>query len=460
MTKTLRQGCLLLIAVLMTALASCSDKKTADLLDLAGDDAQAIIMVKPIDVLKSFDARIEDGKLVLPANIKKNIGNNFNDMLKIQGLDYELAMIATYQQSPYFEAAMGIKDAEALAGSLRKIGCKKSTISGLPVFVDSDNSGLYVIKENTLIYFQAWNSDRYEEYVDEVIDRATSPVAAWKKDAIMKNSSNTIYGLGMVDERGVELSTPFFINLDGSRLRAEARFYDLDGKTIDWTELTGIEFATIGEQASYLSGKNTMSFAFGGFEDNLYKVLDRLNDKGFRLPYNVRRSMDEDIMKALTGGLFCSVNVNDPTDRHFDRMSAYSFVGGLSTVDGKGVRLLKNIVGMLKDNGMNVKSSSEGYTLKIPNQGTVEAYATDNDIVVASMEKSPNSTMSRSALNDCYGWMAINIPSDFAPLKQFKVKVGFKGECKLKADCMELELEFVGSELPFMATIMDIAGRL
>lgn len=448
------------MAVLMTALASCSDKKTADLLDLAGDDAQVIIMVKPIDVLKSFDARIENGKLVLPASIKKNLGGNLDNMLKIQGLDYELAMMAGYKNSPYFTGIIRIKDADALASSLRKIGCNKSTIADLPVFVDSENDNLYVIKENTLIYFQAWNPDRYEEMVEEVVDRASSPLAAWKKDAIMKNSSNTVYGLAMVDEKNVELSTPFFINLDGSRLRAEARFYDLDGKTIDWTELTGIEFSTIGNEASYLSSKNTFSFAFGGFEDNLYKVLNKLDDKGVRLPYNIRRSMDEDIMKALTGGIFASVNVTDPTDRHFDRMSAYSFVGGLSTVDGKGARLLKNVVNMLKDNGVTVRSSNDGYSVKIPGQGTVEAYATENDVVVASEEKSPNSTMSRSALDDCYAWMAINVPSNFAPLKQFKVKVGLKGEYKVKADGMELELEFVDSELPFMATIMDIAGRL
>ncbi|MDE6289132.1 MAG: hypothetical protein K2M00_10180 [Muribaculaceae bacterium] len=459
MTKTLRQGYLLFLAVLMTALASCSDKKTVDLLDIAGDDAQAIIMIKPVDLLKSFDARIEDGKLVLPKALKRNLGNDFDDMLKIEGLDYELGMVAYYEHSPYYLAAMNVKDADALARSLKKMGYRKQTMAGLPVFANDDEATLFVIKENTLIVFNSWNSDRWEECVETIIDRVSTPVAAWKKDAIVKNSSNTIYGLGMSPDNRVDLSIPFFINLDGAALHAEARFYDLDGKTIDWTELTGVDFSTIGEESSLLSSKDAFAFAFGGFDENLYKVLNKLDDKGFRLPYGVKRNMDEDIMKALTGGFFGSINIVDPTSRRYDRLSAYNIVAGATTVEGKGVRLLKNIVGMLKDNGLAIKSSSEGYTFRIPDQGTVEAYATDNDIVVATEDKTPNSTMSRSALDDCYAWMSLNIPEAFAPLKQFGVKVGMKGEYKLKADVMQLDFEFVGSDKPFMATIMDIAER-
>lgn len=459
MKKTFRQGCLLFFAVLMTALASCSDKKTVDLLDIAGDDAQAIIMIKPVDLLKSFDARIENGKLVLPSALKKNLGSDFDDMLKIEGLDYELGMVATYEEAPRYIMAMNIKDAEALARSLKKLGYSKQTMAGLPAFGNTDESTVCVVKDNTLIVFNSWNPDRWEDCVETLIDRASTPVAAWKKDAIVKNSSNTIYGLGMSPDNRVDLSVPFFINLDGAAMHAEARFYDLDGKTIDWTELTGVGFSTIGEESSFLSSKDAYAFAFGGFDENLYKVLNKLDDKGFRLPYGMSRNLDEDMLKALTGGIFGSVNIVDPTSRRYDRLSAYNVVAGVKTVEGKGVRLLKNIVGMLKDNGLPIKSGSEGYSFKIPDQGTVEAYATDNDIVIATVDKTPNSTMSRSALDDCYAWMSLNIPAGFAPLKQFGVKVGLKGEYKLKADGMQLDFEFVDTDKPFMATIMDIASR-
>lgn len=74
------------VALLLFGVTSCSDSKTKELLSVAGDDAVAVVMINPVQVLKSLDATFENGQVTLPSSLKKLAGDDVKQISKLRGI--------------------------------------------------------------------------------------------------------------------------------------------------------------------------------------------------------------------------------------------------------------------------------------------------------------------------------------------------------------------------------------
>lgn len=462
MKKLFTSALFALTAIILATMSSCTDKKTTEMLSVVGDDAICIVSLKPIEILKSCDASISDGKLVLPPALKRSIGNSdeLNEMLKIKGISYDMVIAAMYDTTPDAIIIIKINDAEELATSLKKTGYSKSKIDGHVVFAKDESSTAYTVSDNLLIGFSCWRESDREEYIERIFDFASTPLAGWKTAMLSKLSSSAISGLVISPERKFEYSLAFSADLSGSKLSGEARWYDLDGKAVSLAEECPVELAYLGSEMKYVSDKDLIAGAWGGFKDmSVYKAIDK-----YDLGYAARRytrGIDDDILKALNGGFFFSLNMENPASTKFESMKDFQISCGVTTCDGKGARMLKSLASMGRDMGLNIKGGGDGYTVKIPGQGTIEVTEAGNCIVVATADKSPNSRLSASSLDDCYAWYSVNIPAGFGLLRKAHINCGFKGQFKITDECAKFNAEFTDNDgKGFLATIIEVSQKL
>lgn len=461
MSKLFKLGLTILVAVIMAATSSCSDKKTSELLGAIGDDAVSTVFIKPVELLKSCGATLDNGSLTLPQSLKRALGKDASSLTELRGIDYDLVAVGVYRNSPDAVVFARIKDVSDLASSLKKLGYKKQTVDGHVVFVEEEGSGVVAVSDDLLFSFDCWNQDNLEVYIERVFDRASAPVTAWKADAISSKSSGAVYGLVASPDSKIDYAVAFSVHLDGSKAVMKTECLNLDGKEVAW--LDGVpgspELSFLGQEMRYVSEKDIFAFASVGFKDmSLYRAIDKYDLKYF-LPSSMR-GLDEDFLKSINGGMFCSVNMADASTRRYDNFKNYQFNAGFTAIDGRGDRILKDIVNMARDAGLSVRADGDGYAVKIDGTGTVMAECKDDIVVFSSAEKSGESRMSASSADDCYAWMAVNIPENFGPLKEYRINCGIKGRAYVRSTSAELSIEFTGTDKPFLESLVELVQRV
>lgn len=456
MKKMLKSGALLVMAFVLATLASCNKGASSEMLALAGDDATVVAFFNPVEVLKNAGATVEDGNLVLPKSIKRAMDGDAKDLMSLRGIDYESVMAVGYFAKREVGALVTeIKDAEALASSLKKLDYEKDNLAGLPAFVKDDESTFFLVKDNLLIMTDSW-SDK-EKTADMILDKATSPLAQWKVDAIASCNSATIYGLIVSPEPKVDMAATFAVELKGQTVVAKAECYNLDGKTTSWSEAAGVELETIGSESRYLSKNDMFSFAFGGLKDmSVAKVINLIPELRRQLP----RGFDTDQLRALNGGFFMTANMVNPSSRNYENLKNYEFAFGIRTIDDRGERMFKELISMARQFLTVRQGDNDGYVASVPGVGKFGAFFKDDHIVVTGEETPKGSRLGSSALDDCIAWASINIPADFALFKDMGIKLGFKGEGKVGQSTAEGSLEVTGTDKPFLQAIIEAADRV
>lgn len=456
MKKLIKSGALLVMAVVLATLASCNKGASSEMLALAGDDATVVAFFNPVEVLKNAGATVEDGNLVLPKTLKRTMNDNAKDLMSLRGIDYENVMFVGYLKKRDVVAVVTlIKDAEALATSLKKLDYDKDNLAGLPAFVKDDESTFFLVKDNLLIMSESW-SDR-EKTAERLLDNATTPLAQWKVDALASCNSATIYGLVVSPEPKVDMAGTFAVEFKGQTVTGKAECYNLDGKSTSWSEAAGVEFETIGSESRYLSKNDMISLAFGGLKD---MSLAKLVDKFPQLRREFPRGFDTDQLRAFNGGFFMTGSMVNPESRNYENVKNYQFAVGVRTIDDRGERMYKDLISMGRQ-FLTVRSGdNDSYVISVPQVGKFASFFKDDHIVVTSEEAPSGSRLGSGALDDCIAWCAINIPAGFAPLKEQGCKLGFKGEGKVGATTAEVTLEVLGTDKPFLQALIEMADRV
>lgn len=443
----------LLVAVILAAVTSCSDSKTSELLSVAGDDAMAVVLFNPVDLLKSAGATVEGGNLVLPRGLKKDMPDKTADMLKIRGVDYDRAIMVGYDGRPGAVVAMVVKDADEVESSLKKIGCDKTKAGSRTAYYNSDTNTIFVIENNLLVMIDCWDEDEVEKYVDAAFDEASTPLASWKADMLASRGSKTVFGVILPPARELDAAIAFSVELTGAKAMVEAEIRDQDGKETTLSELVGVDFAPVGDMMSQLGGKSLVAAAFGGFKDtNLAKVLDKFDVSPRRAGLS---GVDESYLRLLSGGVFASFDMADRQSRRYDNIKNYLAVFGVSAVEGRGDKLLSESVDYMRDNGLTVRSDDDGYLVKaIVADFNLKA---DGDLVVVSTEERPEGAMSS---DDCIAFLTFDVPADLGVFKElpYRIRFGMKGTARVYESKAEAEVEFVGSDKPFLATVMEMSN--
>lgn len=461
MKKLTRSALVFVLVMVLAALSSCTDKKTTEITGVMGDDAMMMAFIKPIDVLSSCGASIEGGKLVMPRSFKRLLGGDAEtpNLSKLRGIDYELIGFAVYSKLPDYELICTIKDAGDFAASLKKLGFDKDKIEGHVVFVNEDERMGVVVAGNLGIMFPCYHGD-VADYVETVTERASEPISAWKADLMARRSSSSIYGLAVSPTSKVDYSVAYSAKLDGARMTVETECFDLDGKSTTWTHMMedDIELATLGDEVKYISKDCLYGFAVAGLKNmSLQKLVDKYGNK---LPYmNSFRYVPEEYLKALNGGFFASVGMVDPSSRRYDNYKNYTATAGVTTIDDRGERMLKNLVSMARDNGLTVRTEGDGYMIRMDEMGSAMVECTDG-VIHATYGDVSNSRMSASSVDGCIAWMGVNIPENFGLLKEYRISYGFKCDLRVKPTVSELSLEIIGSDKPFLESLIEIAQRV
>lgn len=455
-------------ALLLFGVTSCSDSKTKELLSVAGDDAVAVALINPVQVLKSLDASFEDGQVVLPSSLRKLAGDGVKEISKLRGIDYERVMVAGYEKSPYSTIAVLIKDGAEVESSLKKFGLKKKNIDDKAVFVEEDatyGGDVALVEGNVLIFIPGlWYEDEaaLKKIVRKTFDKMSEPLADWKVDAIQSRSSKTMYGIVVSPEAKVDFAMAFSVELDGAKAKFEGKVMNTSGKEIDLSTEAPVELAPIGDLAKFVSEDDNIAFAFGGLKDmSVLKALDKYGESW--MLRDVERNLrglpvdSEDILKALSGGFFFTANLDNPAKQP-ESLKGVTGAFGVATLDGRGAKLLKNLKSLAKDAGLKVSGDDDGFEVKIPRQGNIRFFVDGDCLAVATAEKSPNSAM--GSKDDWYAFASVNLPANFFGFKQAGIKFGVKGSAHITKDEIEGEVELTNTDKPFLLTLVEAGVKL
>lgn len=457
------------VALLLFGVTSCSDSKTKELLSVAGDDAVAVVMINPVQVLKSLDATFENGQVTLPSSLKKLAGDDVKQISKLRGIDYERVMFVAYDKSPGEMFAVLIKDGAEVESSLKKFGMKKKSIGDKAVFLeDSEYGGPVAFAEgNVLVYISYMSYDsEYEgglkKRINKLLDRMAEPLADWKVSALQSRSSKTMYGVVVSPVKKIDLAMAYSVELDGAKARFEGKVMNTSGKEIDLSSEFPVELAPIGNLARHISDNDNMAFAFGGLKDmSVLKALDKYGeawmlrsiDSNLRgLPFD-----SEDILKALNGGFFFTGNLENPAKQPRNLKGITGAIG-VSTLDGRGEKLLRNLKSLAKEAGQKVTDDGDGFEVKVPDMGNIRFGVDGECLFMATAEKSPNSTM--GSKDDWYAFAAVNLPANNFGFKELGIKFGVKANAHISKDEIEAEIELTDTDKPFLLTLVEAGVKM
>lgn len=446
MKKLFRFGLAALSLVAMVIASGCSDKRTSNLLGVVGDDAEAVAFFRPVDLLKSLGAKTDGGTLTAPAAAKEFFPNA--DVLKFKGIDYNLAAFAAYDDAPNTVMIAAIKDADALASSLKKLDYEENSVGGKDVYMN-DGSALLIL-DGQLIAFDCYDESDLEDYVENIIDRSKKPLDGWKQDLLMARSGKTIYGIIPVDEKidfidaDFDGMVAFDANLNGTKAEVNVNLYDNKGKVITLSEVLGEDLAPIGNLSEHICNDAQIVYAFGGFIDE--SIFARFLDF-YRMPISDMDNVD------LLRGLVANINVNSFDRRGNPDIESMQVSGAVSIAEGKAHRVFKDMIDLLKDVGARVKSKGDEYIITVGE--TKVTTREDGDVVVFALGDEFHG--SHPSVGDCLAYAAINIPADHPLLNQFAdLGVGLKGNLKVMESSIHVELDLIDSDQPFLQKLYSV----
>lgn len=447
MKKLFRFGLAALSLVAMVIASGCSDKRTSNLLGVVGDDAEAVAFFRPVDLLKSLGAKTDGGTLTAPAAAKEFFPNA--DVLKFKGIDYNLAAFAAYDDAPNTVMIAAIKDADALASSLKKLDYEENSVGGKDVYM-KDGSALLIL-DGQLIAFDCYDESDLEDYVENIIDRSKKPLDGWKQDLLMARSGKTIYGIIPVEERigviNVDFDgvVAFDINLNGTKAELNANLFDEKGKELTISEVLGEDLAPIGDLSEYIYNDAPFSVAFGGFKDeSLFQKILNI----FRLPGSAQPEFDDLIGFSLSANI-SGFMFNKYAYPEFEALCLCMSCG----TETKAHNFLKFLIGEARTLGSKVKSKGDEYI--ITDYGVDGTVREDGDAVVFALGDEFHG--SHPSVGDCLAYAAINIPADHPLLNQFAdLGVGLKGNLKVMESSIHVELDLIDSDQPFLQKLYSV----
>ena len=443
MKKFFKNGLAVLSLVAMLFVTGCSDKKTANLISNVGDNAQAVVLLNPIDVLKSAGATIDGGRLSAPGNIKSILKDA--EFLKIKGIDYNLVAVAAYDDAPRSVIFASVKDEDAVISSLKKLDCDKSTIKGNEVFTIDGTA--YLLLNNQLIRFNYYSESNLEDYVEEVIDRSQDQLDKWKQDLLLSRSGSTAYGFcdcedTPIDELGLNFDgcIAFDLTFNGTKASAQVKFVNSKGKDVLISEIVGEDLNTIGDLSKFIYDDAPLSVAWGGIKD---ESIASLVSK-----YAGQNASDLDALDDISGIAY-NLDFTDPND-----FKSIQTTIALSTVSGNAGKALKDLADLAESVGANVSKKGGVYTFS--EAGTEGTMQEQGNVVL--VKAGDDFSGANPSVADCLAYVGLNVPSDHPLLKQFaKLDIGVKGFLKVTDSVISIEVDLVDSDKPFIQKLIELA---
>lgn len=458
----------LAVALLLTlSVSSCTDTKSKELLSVVGDDAYSVAVVNTVDVLKSLDASFENGRVSLPASVKRIADSDVKEFSKIRGIDFEHVLFALYDNSPSEMCAMLIKDGEEVEASLKNLNMKKQIVDNKTVFIEETDysSGAVAFIEGDVLVFYTnlwWRDDNdLQKKLEKLFDRATESIEGWKVSAIQDDSSSSVSGLFVLPDSKVDLAAAFAVNFSGSKVAFTVKVVNASGNEIDVNRELGVESAMLDNLTKYISDKDHIAFAFGGLKDmSIQDAIEEINIPGLsdEIERNFRYAPFDakDFFKALNGGFFVTANLENPAKQPKNLKSLTAAVG-LRTVDDRGEKLLKELKSLVENAGVKVTSEDDGFGVKIPEMGDINVVLDGDCLIAATAEESPNSTMGSE--NGMAAFMSVNLPSNFFLFKDYGIKFGVKGQAHISDNVLEGEVELTETDKPFLLALVEAADK-
>lgn len=366
------QACAVL---LMCVLWSCADKKTSGLLSMVGDDARYVYLLSPEAVLKSLDARIEDGRIVLPGELQAVAGSMnspvFDMLTKVRGLDFEQVMLASYGGADAF-GLVRVKDEAALTRSLKDLDLKPRRKGDYVIFNSAgEHNASAVLYEGLLFIVPSSDAVRT---MDGLVEKAKTPLAPWKTAAIDDCSGAAFFGLASPAVAAGKAVYVFRVDLDGAKAKARVSWTDANGKSLKTTDADGLQFASMGAGKDILDAGAMFNMAFCGFKDA--SVMDVLDVAGMGFYGAQYRG----ILKNLTGG-FC---LSGSVDMRSADMPRFFLTAALDATSGNAAGALEALSALATQQGLPVSAVAGGCALDLPGVCSVKASVKGDEVLVTA----------------------------------------------------------------------------
>ena len=446
-----KHGVCLLVGIMIFGLSSCS--KGSDLINVVNDEAVAVIMLQPEQLLNTFDVAVENGQVVIPEDIKSDFTENdiqeMNEMLSYtEGVDRSQVLVSVYMERkkneysgrysnvPQVVVVAKVKDQAALDASFAKLEFEKTSSAGYDVYEYSGSQ--FVVAEGLVWVVE--NKANGGELVKELLKKAAdNPLADWKVSKLASISDKAVAGLGVIDSSMLEI--PLNVNyvmlagldLNGATAELKSEVFDIEGKPFDMNQI--IKFSHIGDESKFVNDKDLLAFA-SGENDIIAFVAGMLgNEIGPDLAESLR---------GLNGVFFGSLNMKKSNIGDFEDFNNYDAILGFGCKPEK----VDEIYGMIKELPIAVESD-ESLKLML-GEYSVNVTKVENNLIVKTDGYEGKDRMRGGALDDYVVWSTCNIdPKTFGVFRQAQISCGVKATSWGTSNSSVLKIEITDTNYNF-----------
>lgn len=456
--KLLRKLALLwLTLVAVAALQGCSTKAATELLDTVGDDAVAVAVVKPLELLASAGASVGKDGVTLPRDLQSD--TYISRLARLRGVDTELMASAAYKDVEVL--SMAIRDNAEFGRSVKKTGMTKTNVAGFEAFFADDSSdGSFVFIDGDVAFWSyASGAAARERAAKSIMKHLEKPLQDWKREKLAADTGAVAF-VACFDKStgGADMAVAGTIKLDGAKASLSVESFDNKGQAFDAVSaMKGAKALTLGRLADRISASDNLCFAIGGFEG---ATLGSLLSEGVKslIPYQMQSAETDEALDNLTGAAFASIYLPEGIDPADASMFDYNFSVGVGTERGYAAKALSRTVAQVRSLGLPVSGSGHRYAVTVTDDLAIEAEASDGFLTVSNSGYKARPAV--KGIADCYIYAAVNFPPQSALLLEAGIPFGLKGYVKVMADSADAQLEITGSDRPFIASLINIVKRV
>lgn len=424
----------LLFAAAIIALSSCTKKDIAHPLDAIGNNADAVALAKPVDLIKATGESSLSG---LARYLNEESYSQIEKIKDIKGLDFDLVGIAKYKALKSPVIIMASKDRGELEKSLKDNYGNAESNDSLSVFIDARNGLGFVVNDDYLYVMPASNADEATDAVSTMAQElAAGPLAPWKRNILTEN--NMLNALAVQDNLCLSMA-----------LNCTAKDFDLNIINRDATDGTPSNFLPEGSYAyandcaSHIKKNSLFSFA-----------LAKIDLSKISIPRSagISRAQLTMLQAFVAGPCYADVEFtgDDPTD--FGKLA----INGAITSSSPQVAavMLSGVSRECSRSGLPVSSSPAGLTISYDD--AMLKVATEGDRLTFKTDYQTSSpSISASELDGCIFRAAVNLPAKLN--KQLNdAEFGLKAQLKVKDNSVQLKGEFTDTEASIFENLAKI----
>ncbi|MDO4319038.1 MAG: hypothetical protein Q4C34_00545 [Bacteroidales bacterium] len=428
---------LVAIVLMASCLWSCSKTDSGSgsgLIELAGEDFTVVSMARPVDILRSAGAEVENGRVVLPQSLTDgplhaSDMHVLKTLCEAKGLALDNLLSLAYYNPRMSAMVLAVTDSGALASSLGGAGWTGVKCDGGEVYThDAARSVSLMCDGEYLWIVRRGEADAVAKDVEALKGRAARPLPSWLADKLAAVGDEALRMAYQADTTRVFVAA---MGLHGPSMTIDVRCAaKTDGAPRTFFEPDSA--CTLGNAAAYVSRDDVVSLGVAlprGFQ--IARLIQEIDYTIYSMPGVA------DAVRQLDGRLVLSAGIIDPSSLNVMDISNYRVSLALGTGPGHADELLK------------ILRQALGHSSYLP----LDMHA-DGDLVLIDLNGGCRGD--KAAAGGEMALLSANLPSDSPLARMAGLPCGFTVKGDADNDAARLEIAFSDSDRGFVATLLDI----